>query len=87
MDYEQYFAKLRINEMYRTIYLFLTVKCFKNYVMTGRILFIIVVLVVSSILISACSSSKKMKKKCQDCPEFSQELKSNNQLAQFHECI
>ena len=55
--------------------------------MSGKILIIILFVVGTSIIFSSCSSSRKMKKKCLDCPEFSQYIKLNNQFAQLNERI
>jgi len=48
---------------------------------------LVLVFGISIIMLGSCSSSKKLKKKCLDCPEFSQSEKTTSGSIYFNEKV
>jgi len=52
-----------------------------------KIVALLLILSLCLIVFESCSSSRKMKKKCRDCPEFSQVVKKSIPILKLNEQI
>jgi len=50
-----------------------------------KIFFLLTFIILALTVFEACSANRKMKKKCQDCPEFSQTEEKQQAHAQWNE--
>jgi hypothetical protein len=50
-----------------------------------KIFFLLPFIILTLTVFEACSANRKMKKKCQDCPEFSQTEEKQQTIAQWNE--
>lgn len=50
-----------------------------------KLISLLAIVILALIVFEACSTNRKMKKKCQDCPEFSQTEKNQQTVAHWNE--